>query len=200
MMDDFHTGGFDDASLQSAAVFRAILDAVSRPGTMQKIPCDLKPPAPLSAASAAVLLTLSDQETSLWLAPSILNHGVKNYLKFHTGAPLVETPASVAFGFFPSTEIPDLSGFSTGTDEYPDTSTTIIIQIDGDEPPVDVVFNGPGIETKTDVSIPGLSLDFWRFVKRNHDLFPRGLDFLFCLPDAIAACPRSTSVTIKGDG
>lgn len=50
-MDDFHTGGFDDAPTQSAAVFRVIFDAVSRLGTRQKIPCALKPPAPLSQMS-----------------------------------------------------------------------------------------------------------------------------------------------------
>ncbi len=199
MTDDCLSGGFENAPAQCASVFRAVLMATARPGTLHEIPYKLHPPAPLSSTTAAVVLTLADQDTPLWLAPALTDRKVETYLKFHTGASLATEQVSSTFAVFPSTQRPDLSIFPVGSDEYPDRSATVILQIDETSAPTTVFLEGPGLEKKLTLSLPGLDKEFWQFVQNNHHLYPRGLDFLFCLSDGIIACPRSSRVTIEGD-
>ncbi len=199
MTEEFLSGGFENAPAQCASVFRAILMATARPGTMHEIAYKLHPPSLLSSTTAAVILTLADQDTPLWLAPALTDRKVKSYLKFHTGASLTSEQTSTTFAVFPSTQRPDLSIFPVGSDEYPDRSATVILQIDKTSAPTTVFLEGPGIEKKLTLSLPGLDKEFWQFVQNNHQIYPRGLDFLFCLSNAIVACPRSSKVTLQGE-
>ena len=59
--------GFTDPVTDAQATFRAVLDAMARPGTIHSAGECLAAPAPLDRATAAVLLTLVDHETPLWL-------------------------------------------------------------------------------------------------------------------------------------
>lgn len=190
-------GGFEDVATESAGMFRAVLDAMSHPGTMQSQLTNLTPPAPLLPTCAAVILTLIDNDTPLWLAPELMGDDVVRYLKFHTGAALVNQASDAAFAVFLASEIPDLNQFQAGTPEYPDRSATMIIQIDGHGDTAPVNLSGPGIERKQEFSVPGLDEGFWRKVRSNNNRFPLGLDFVFCLSDAIAACPRSSAIMLE---
>ena len=60
--------GFADATHDAQAVFRNVLDALSRPGRLQTLQASdgLQPPAPLSRGVTALLLTLMDTEASLY--------------------------------------------------------------------------------------------------------------------------------------
>ena len=59
--------GFAEPVADAQTTFRAVLDAMARPGTIHQVGANLSPPAPLDPATAAVLLTLADNETPLWL-------------------------------------------------------------------------------------------------------------------------------------
>ena len=85
-------GGFSDAPLASARAFRAAMSAMARPGRIEAIQ-GATPPGPLSAAAGALLLTLCDPDTGLFLAGNVDTPEVRGWLRFHTGAPLV-TPKS----------------------------------------------------------------------------------------------------------
>ena len=63
--------GFADPVLDSQGVFRAVMEALARPGTPQRLPVVLAPPAPLTPALAAIALTLADHEAPLWLDPPL---------------------------------------------------------------------------------------------------------------------------------
>ena len=57
---------FAEASLASQAVFRAVMQAFARPGEIRRIE-GAAAPALLTPAAAAVIETLGDYETPVWL-------------------------------------------------------------------------------------------------------------------------------------
>src|SRR4051794_12499917 len=77
--------GFADPVTSAQACFRAVLDAMARPGRIKTVP-EVAAPAPVCAAAGAVLLTLVDPETPLWLDPKAV--AARAWIAFHTGAPL----------------------------------------------------------------------------------------------------------------
>ena len=59
--------GFPDPVLDAQEVFRAVMDALARPGSVRPLGSDLDPPAPLTPELAAVALSLADHDAPLWL-------------------------------------------------------------------------------------------------------------------------------------
>ena len=67
MQADTLDGGFADPATDAAHAFRAVMEAMARPGTLREI-TGATPPAPLSPAAGAAILTLCDTDTPLHLA------------------------------------------------------------------------------------------------------------------------------------
>ena len=65
------TGGFGDPVFNAQSVFRSVMDAMARPGTVSPVASLAGPPAPLSPTAAAIALTLCDQDTPVWLDASL---------------------------------------------------------------------------------------------------------------------------------
>lgn len=180
-------GGFEQPAIQSAHAFRAVMEAMARPGTIQDI-AGAVPPAPMSPAAGAVVLTLCDTDTSIYLARDMDNPKVREWIAFHTGAPIVDQSRSMfALGSWQALQ--PLTEYPIGTPEYPDRSATLIVEVaeldaNGAE------LRGPGIKDCSHLSVPDIDA-----LAANHLLFPLGLDFMFTSGDQIAALPRSTEVT-----
>ncbi|TIL97235.1 MAG: carbon-phosphorus lyase subunit PhnH, partial [Mesorhizobium sp.] len=49
-------GGFADPVFNAQTVFRAVMNAMARPGSVQPLPAFARPPAPLSATAGAIAL------------------------------------------------------------------------------------------------------------------------------------------------
>ena len=80
---------FADPVDNAQAVFRAVMDAMARPGTAQTLAPALAPPAPLSRSAGAIALTLLDYESPFWLDETLSRQrDVAQWLRFHTGAPI----------------------------------------------------------------------------------------------------------------
>jgi alpha-D-ribose 1-methylphosphonate 5-triphosphate synthase subunit PhnH len=148
---------------------------------------------------AAVLLALCDFETPVWLDAALLDSaGVRELLRFHTGARLVATPGEAAFAVISDpVRMPPLSAFAQGTADYPDRSTTLIIGVrsvsrEGWR------LEGPGIDGHVHFSAAPLPADFTDQVRANRAAFPRGVDVLLVAEGAIAALPRSVVLTEAG--
>ena len=93
-------GGFADPVFNAQTVFRAVMDAMARPGSVQPLPVFARPPTPLAATSGAIALALCDNDTPLWLDPALhASAAIGSWLGFHTGAPLANTPADAHFAF-----------------------------------------------------------------------------------------------------
>jgi alpha-D-ribose 1-methylphosphonate 5-triphosphate synthase subunit PhnH len=191
--------GFSDAVLSAQTAFRAVLDAMARPGTTPIMTSDAGVPAGLAPAMATLALTLFDHDTPIWRDEALNSEAIAQWLRFHTGAPLTGDPAQAAFALIGNVAaLTDIHRFSTGSADYPDRSTTFILQVETLTAGLPLVLSGPGIKETSELAPSPLPPDFIAMLDANHALFPRGCDFLFCAGEHIAALPRTTRVRPKG--
>lgn len=184
------TPGFADPVLDAQASFRAILEAMSRPGRIQRMDARISPPAPLCVAAGAALLSLADADTPLWLDAG---DAVDKWLRFHCGAPI--TPYIGAARFIVACgAAPSLDALDIGTDEDPQLGATLILQVTGLVAGNGWRLTGPGIQHEHRLSVLGAPANFVAAWAQNQALFPRGVDVLLCAGDSIAALPRSVMI------
>lgn len=190
--------GFSQPAQDSQRAFRATMDAMARPGTIEPTPVPITAPSPLDPTAAMLALTLCDFDSPIWLDETFAaNADVSQFFSFHTSAPVVQDKSEAQFAFFSSFEsVGDIAQLAQGSDEYPDRSTTLIIQVDELSANGDISLKGPGIETTASLNVRGAPLSFWEMVQQNNRLFPRGVDFIFAAPNKLVCLPRSTKVTI----
>lgn len=187
--------GFADPVLDAQRVFRSVLQAMAQPGTVQDLPVSLAPPAPLTPAAGAVLLALTDFETPVWLDAPARGAEVSAWLRFHTGAPMVESPADAAFALVSEADaLPPFAAFNSGTDESPESATTVVIQTPALTTGAGASLAGPGIPGRRHLDVAGVPADFWDRVRGNARLFPRGLDLILAAERQVAALPRTVQV------
>jgi len=89
-------------------------------------------PEPLHSSTAAVIYTLADEGTPVFVDDrSGRSKDASDWIAFHTGAPIVDGSKAVAFAIlFAPAVMPPLDSLSLGTAEYPDRSTTLVLQIE----------------------------------------------------------------------
>lgn len=189
-------GGFGSPVFDAQSVFRNIMSALARPGSVVDLGVLSKPPQPLTGEAGAVALTLLDHETPIWCDQALsASPAVAEWLRFHTSARIVEAPSEAAFAFIAEpARMPPLSSFSPGTTEYPDRSTTLVVAVESLSGRDGANIEGPGIETRARIAPQPLPPAFWDQARANHALFPRGVDMLFVTAGQIAALPRSTRI------
>jgi alpha-D-ribose 1-methylphosphonate 5-triphosphate synthase subunit PhnH len=194
------TAGFADPVLSAQSTFRAVLDAMARPGSVQRIGAAPTPPSRLARGAAAIALTLCDHDTPVWLGADLeADDDMAAWLRFHCGCELVHEPARAAFAFAgPAADLPDFAAFNLGTTDYPDRSTTLIAQVQTLAAGAGLVLAGPGIRDRSRLLAEPLPRDMVARLARNHALFPRGIDLLLATDDAVAAIPRSIRVAPEG--
>ena len=185
--------GFADPVFESQAISRAVMQAMARPGLPVRIASDLRPPAPLTVPSTAIVLTLCDFETPLWLDSRPFSTEARRYLRFHCGCPLATSPEDAVFALIADPRhMPSLAEFGQGTDEYPDRSATLILQVQSLSQGSTFRLSGPGIKGATELSVLGLPAWFPAAWKLNHAQYPVGIDVILADSDRIAGLPRST--------
>ena len=191
---------FADPVDNAQSVFRAVMDAMARPGSAHTLAPALAPPAPLSRGAGAIALALLDYESPFWLDETLeAQPDVAQWLRFHTGAPIARDAKDATFAFLAdASRVPDFESFAPGTAEYPDRSTTLVLQVAQLSGPAAMNLSGPGIAGQRALAVSPCPADLVARLQRNHALFPRGLDLLFVTADAVAAIPRSTRVTSGG--
>lgn len=186
MTPDALTGGFAEASIDAARAFRAILNALARPGTVEAL-AGAAPPPPMSHAAGIVLLTLADGTTPVHLAPSHDCAAVRDWLTFHCGAPFVCAEKAV-FALGAWDRLQPLSRFPIGSSEYPDRAATLIVEVEALGPP-NARLTGPGIAGEARARLPDVTA-----IEGNNAMFPLGCDFIFTSGVKMMALPRSTRV------
>jgi alpha-D-ribose 1-methylphosphonate 5-triphosphate synthase subunit PhnH len=187
--------GFAAPSIDAQRIFRRVMWAMAKPGRPSMLEVDISPPPPLGAGAAAILLALADFETAIWLdSPLADAAGVASFVRFHTGAKIVADPAEAAFAVIADpVRMPPLSAFRQGTIDYPDRSTTLIVQVErlGED---GFLVDGPGIDGPARLSAAPLPTDVSAQLADNRAAFPCGVDLLLVAGRTIAALPRSARV------
>ncbi|WP_170333025.1 phosphonate C-P lyase system protein PhnH [Ruegeria arenilitoris] len=184
------SGGFKNAPIDAAYAFRAAMTVMARPGVIRLI-SGTQPPAPLSVAAGTLLLTLCDPDTRVHLAGGLNTDAVRQWLTFHTGAPIaVASEADFAVGTWQA--LGTLTQYRIGTPEYPDRSATLIVECD-DLQQAGAALTGPGIKDTAHLSLPDVPA-----LQANAALYPLGCDFFFTCDDRLAALPRSTLINAEG--
>ena len=187
--------GFADGAFGSQAVFRHALTALSRPGEIVEVADDAQTPTGLHPAAVSLLLALLDQDTRLWLAPSVAGGPAADYLRFHTGCVLVKHTAEADFGLIGTpAELPPLATFAVGSEEYPERSTSVVIQLPALDNHAGWTLAGPGIAAQAHLNAAGLDAGFvtqWDAARRS---FPCGIDCFLTCGHRLAGLPRTTRI------
>ena len=186
-----------DSAFASQAAFRAVMECFARPGEIRTLD-GVAAPAPLAPATAALIQSLADYETPIWLDPPLANvPAVGEWIRFRTGAPLVKDMRGAAFALIGSpSDMPEFSEFALGTEEYPDRSTTLIMQIERFAGHA-ITIEGPGIKAARRLAAEPLPDDFATRLTANRELFPRGIDLVLVAGEQVMALPRSIRVSLE---
>jgi alpha-D-ribose 1-methylphosphonate 5-triphosphate synthase subunit PhnH len=192
--------GFADKVLSAQSTFRSVMDALARPGSVQRVVPVAGTPGPMMRSTAAIALTLFDHDTPIWLdAPMSEGSDVVIWLKFHTGAPVILDSTIASFALIADgAMLPALERFALGSNEYPDRSTTLIVQVDSLSAGRAYELRGPGIDGAATLQATIRPADLFERLRINETLFPRGIDLVLVADDAVVAIPRTTRVVSKG--
>jgi alpha-D-ribose 1-methylphosphonate 5-triphosphate synthase subunit PhnH len=192
--------GFVDKVLSAQSTFRSVMDAMARPGSVQRIVSTAGTPSAMMRGTAAIALTLFDHDTPVWLdAGMSATSDVAKWLKFHTSAPVVADTSIAGFALVGDPEsLPALDRFAFGSNEYPDRSTTLILQVESLTNGPAAELRGPGIDGTAALHASIKPHDLFERLAVNAALFPRGIDVVLVHDDSIVAIPRTTRLVRGG--
>ena len=123
----------------------------------------------------------------------------RDWIVFHTGAPITEHQSEAAFAVVAAPQnLSALNGFSLGTQEFPDRSTSVILQVTTLTDGAPLLLEGPGIKDRATLAPAPMPHHFTEQWMANRAAFPRGIDLILAGPGAVAAMPRSTRLIRSG--
>lgn len=182
---------FANPVFDSQRSFRELLQAMARPAAPRALPVLPPSPTPIAPAAMAILLTLCDATTSVWLQQP--EDEAVRHLRFHAGLKLAEKPADADFALITDpASMPPLDTFALGDPRYPDRSASLIVQVDGFRIEGNARFAGPGIRTTETLAIDGLPADFWPQRAALASRLPLGIDLYFVTAQQVVGLPRTT--------
>lgn len=189
-------GGFKNPVFDAQKTFDTVMNAMARPGTVKSLAPMASAPCPVFKTSAAIMMTLCDNDTPVWLERALASRNdLANWLAFHTGAPTVVDHSDAQFAYTSNFDsLPDLASFAQGSQEYPDRSTTLIVQVDTLATEHNLILTGPGIQSQSSVSIGDIPTTFLNQWQLNTQRFPRGVDIIFASPTSVMCLPRTTKI------
>ncbi|ERK17815.1 MAG: phosphonate C-P lyase system protein PhnH [Pantoea sp.] len=184
---------FNHPVADAQRAFRRILKAMSEPGVMVALPL-AQGWGDLSPAATAVLLTLVDQESALWLDGTLDNELLRNNLRFHTGVPIV-SERDAPFALTHASANPDPAYFAAGDNLSPEKSTTLIVEVPALNGGLTLRLSGPGLR-ETRAIAPQLPEAILHYLRERPHPFPQGVDLIFTCGEAMMALPRTTDVEV----
>lgn len=194
MLDVPRLPGFGDPVHGAQATFRALLNALSFPGSRHAITALAEAPPDLHPACAAACLTLLDFDTRVFLSPG-MSPTAGTWLRFHTGCVFVDEPRDANFAILDgAAPAPTLPLFHPGTLERPEDAATLLLQVRSFVSGPERVLRGPGVRSACPLRVDGLRSSFWNERDESAALYPRGIDVFLFTDDTVVGLPRTTRV------
>ncbi|GAA3968199.1 phosphonate C-P lyase system protein PhnH [Allohahella marinimesophila] len=187
--------GLQDACTQSQQIFRHILGAMAEPGRTFDLE-NLEAPTGLNSAAWQACLALADLDTKVWIEPTLRTDASIEALRFHTGCPYTEQAAEADFAIVGPALSTPLSTFDQGSDEYPDRSCTLIVQLDSLAHGEPLRLEGPGIDTERSIAVDGIGAEWVAQWQSNRAAFPCGVDLILTAGHQLMALPRTTRLSL----
>jgi alpha-D-ribose 1-methylphosphonate 5-triphosphate synthase subunit PhnH len=190
--------GFSSEALDSQAVFRVALHALSHPGRPMAMPIEAECPEVGHRAAAVLLLALLDADCTLWLSPTLARSSTAAWLRFHTGCRCVDAAEQAGFVWVAEgDETPDLATLAQGSDADPQGSATLVLDVAAFQGGEVLQLGGPGIQTTQKLEVRGLPVDFVAQWAVNHAAFPRGVDVYLTAPTEVCGLPRTACINAE---
>lgn len=185
-------------------IFRACLTALSRPGTITRLPDDCVPtPVPAVVAPMLALTDLMTPVSGLDTTDVPGASRAADLIAWATGASVtVPKGARFAVAFAESEQMAELSVGSHWSPEFGATLCQRVTSLSDqatptDQPALKLRLRGPGVETSTEVAVLGLSARFLELRAGLTADFPTGIDVLLVTDDgAVAGLPRTTRIEV----
>lgn len=196
LADEGLARGFADPIAESQSVFRTLLDAMSRPGTLHEINAQLDLPDGMhDVAMMAACLALADRDTPFWCDGAMSSPQLETFLRFHSGATRVDEVAAASFVLIgDGLDVPTLAQLDLGTDEYPDRSATMLVRVSNLAQAPGLTVTGPGVNGSVTFSADGIRPGLWAERQSLAPLFPRGIDLILAEGPRFIALPRTSQV------
>ena len=174
----------------SRGCFRALVDAMSRPGTVAA--------SPTEPAAYAVLATLVDHEVTLYSPDEQIKTALANEGRLTEGerahADVVHAPEPAAC---------PVGDLSRGSLKEPSDGATVVYRVDElgaasemQEGGTELVLSGPGVDGRRRLGVAGFTPADARALSATQDSYPRGVDAILTTEGEIAAIPRSVELEV----
>ncbi|PKN78901.1 MAG: phosphonate C-P lyase system protein PhnH [Chloroflexi bacterium HGW-Chloroflexi-9] len=174
--------------------FRAMLSAMSMPGTVEQVSVARAEDGPWAAA-IAVAQSLLDHEVTFHMAAS---NGPEETILRRTGS-RTAPPDRAAYVFADAAHaLAAIEAAYEGPLEEPERSSTVVVLCDAvGEGDLALTLSGPGVDGETTLRVGGLDPAVLKARTERNWPFPTGIDLLLVDPRGrLAALPRSTTATI----
>ncbi len=170
------------AEIEANDTYEALMWALARPGTVQKLP---------SPAMAAIADSLVDRECGvfapddeLWAAIAATGAGRVDAGRADHAFLRLDTPDGIAA----------LAELPVGSALYPDDGATVFAHARLGEGRR-VRLSGPGIESTTEILVGGLPDEVWA-IRASRCLYPTGFELFLIDGDRVLGLPRSTTIEV----
>ncbi|MDV5354833.1 phosphonate C-P lyase system protein PhnH [Kosakonia sp. SMBL-WEM22] len=187
---------FASAVHDAQHAFRRLLKAMSEPGVIVALPQLKQSWPPLNLATTNVLLTLANSDTPLWIANALDNDLLRQNLRLHTQAPLLDSPQQALFAIADSTlNHQQLSALPVDQPLNAESSATLILQLPALSGGRMLRLTGPGIQEERMIAplLPECITD--ELTDRPHS-FPSGIDVILTCGERMLAIPRTILVEV----
>ena len=190
----------------SQQVFRATLDVLARPGTIQRLPvgedADARAAGRMDAPPAALLplLALADLTTpACVLADDAADSGWADVVRAMTSAAAVPLAQATLVAALRPVSVAELASLRTGSSAAPEDGALACLSVTGLRPAADgadehvLRLSGPGIPETRRLVATGLPSGFVAARRELTSGFPAGVDLLLITARGdIAGLPRTT--------
>lgn len=196
--------GFDDV-FDSQATFRALLEALSRPGKICLLPDRVyrSPPRGFCPPALSILKTLCDHRVSFSLVSGNRTAELSRYLEVNLATPLGDVEKADYVIFDGVTFDEDFMRMKRGTPEFPENSATALVCVarldegaaETETASCHLRCAGPGVKDAAFLTVTGLDPRYNEARARTNNVSPLGIDLFLVDPGGrVAGIPRTTFV------